>query len=78
MDKHRADALLLAGFSLETGAVVSLLFWYWLQHLFVVGCALMVAAGCLFSLGLVAFMYASLGLGGSTHQLSDTQRQENR
>jgi hypothetical protein len=78
MAKHpRADTLLLAGFSLEVGAAGSLLFWYWLQHLFVVACALMVVAGCLFSLGLVAFMYAGLALGGNTHQLSDAQRQEN-
>lgn len=62
---YRADILALAGFALEAGAILALWLCYLLQHLFVVGCVLLVLAGCFLSLGLVAFLYATLAVGGN-------------
>ena len=62
---YRADILALVGFALEAGAALALWFCYLLQHLFVVGCILLILAGCFLSLGLVAFLYAALAVGGN-------------
>jgi hypothetical protein len=67
MSKYlRADILVLVGFALEVGAVVALWFCYLLQHFIDVVVILLVVSGCFFSLGIVAFLYTSLALGGST------------
>jgi len=62
----RADLLSLVGVALEVGAVVALWLCYLLHHLVAVAVILLVVAGCLFSLGIVALLHASLALGGST------------
>jgi len=67
MSKYlRAEILALVGFALEVGAVVALWFCYMLHHFIDVVVTLLVVSGCCFSLGIVAFLYASLALGGST------------
>ena len=68
MSKYwRASILAFVGFALEGGAAVALAFCYWL-HLAkpLVAVAFLTVSGCLFSLGIVAILYASLALGGST------------
>ena len=70
MSKYlRAAILALVGFALEVGAVVALGYCYLLQHFIVVVVTLLVVSGCLFSLGIVAILYASLALGGSTSSI---------
>lgn len=67
MSKYlRADILALVGFALEVGAVVALWFCVMLHHFIDVVITLLVVSGCFFSLGIVAFLYARLALGGNT------------
>ena len=66
MSKHsRAAILAVVGFALEVGAVVALGFCYLLHRTDLVGVmvTLLVVSGSLFSLGIVAILYASLALG---------------
>jgi hypothetical protein len=69
MSKHKRAALLsLGGFALEGGAAIALGFCYLLHRTPFIGvvATLLVLSGCLFSLGIIAFLYASLALGGDS------------
>jgi hypothetical protein len=75
----RADILALTGFALESVAAVALWLCYLLHHFIAVAVILLVVSGCFFAFGIVAFLYASLALGGSapSSEVSGSPRSEN-